>query len=127
MEYVYLVILLALLQFLYFTMRTGLNRGKFDVQAPKTVGHETWERIYRVQQNTLEQLIMFIPGMLMFGHFVSSKWVLIPGILYLVGRQLFSYEYVKNPPERTPGVALSLLSNVALLVGSLIGLLLHIF
>jgi len=127
MNYVYLVILLALVQFLYFTFRTGSNRAKFGVEAPKTVGNETWERIYRVQQNTMEQLVIFIPGMLLFAHLVSPKWVLLPGVLFLIGRQLYSYLYCNNPSKRLPGVALSLLSNVALVLGAIIGIVVEMF
>jgi uncharacterized MAPEG superfamily protein len=122
MELIYLIILVALTQYIYFTFRTGLSRNKYGVKAPKCAGDETWERLFRVQQNTLEQLILFVPGMLLFAHYVSSKWVLLPGIAFVVGRALYSHLYIKNPESRTPGVALSLFSNVILVVGSLIGL-----
>ena len=125
MNYVYIVILLALVQFIFFTFRTGLTRDKYGVDAPKTAGNETWERIFRVQQNTMEQLVMFIPGMLMFAHFVSPQWALLPGVLYLIGRQLYSYLYISNPKKRGPGVALTFLPNIALIIGALIGLLLR--
>jgi len=127
MDYVYLVILLALVQYLAFTFRTGSARGKYGVEAPKTQGNEIWERIFRVQQNTLEQLILFIPGMLAFAHYVSVRWALLPGVLFLVGRQLFSYLYVTDPKKRSPGVALSFLANVVLVAGALIGVLLQLF
>jgi len=121
MDYVYLVILLALVQFIFFTFRTGAARGKYGVEAPKTQGNETWERIYRVQQNSMEQLIIFIPGMLAFAHYVSPKWAVLLGALYLLGRQIFSYLYITNPKKRGPGVALSFLSNMVLVVGALVG------
>lgn len=121
MDYVYLVILLALLQFIFFTFRTGAARGKYGVEAPKTQGNEIWERIYRVQQNSMEQLVIFIPGMLAFAHYVSPKWAVLLGVLYLLGRQIFSYLYITNPKKRGPGVALSLLSNMVLVVGALVG------
>lgn len=122
MEYAAFIILLALAQYLYFTMRVGLARGKFGVKAPATSGNEIWERVYRVQQNTMEQLVMFIPAMLAFSMYVSSRWALLPGVLFLIARQLYAFEYVKDPDSRTPGMALSLLSNAVLVVGALIGL-----
>ena len=127
MDYVYLVILLALVQYIVFTIQTGQARGKYGVHAPKTQGNETFERIFRVHQNTLEQLILFIPGMLAFAHYVSVRWALLPGVLYLVGRQLFSHLYITAPEKRAPGVALSFFSNIALVVGALIGVLLRLF
>ncbi len=126
MNTVYLIILLALVQFIYFTGRTGFAREKLGVEAPRTTGNETWERIFRVQQNTMEQLVIFIPGMLAFAYFVSPRWALLPGVLYLAGRQLYSYLYVSNPKKRGPGMALSFLSNVALIFGAIIGILLRL-
>ena len=127
MNTVYLVILLALLQYSFFTVRTGLARGKYAVNAPNTTGNETWERIFRVQQNTMEQLVLFIPGMLAFAHFVGPDWALLPGVMYLVGRQVYSYQYISNPKTRATGMGLTLLGNVALIVGALCGLALRMF
>ena len=127
MEYAVLIILLALAQFTWFTVRVGAARGKYGVSAPKTTGNETWERLHRVQQNTMEQLVLFVPLMLAFNFYVSARWCLLPGLMFLVGRQLYSYEYVSNPGSRTPGMAMTLLANGILLIGALAGLLLQIF
>ena len=127
MKYSVLIILIALFQYLFFTGRVGLARGKYGVDAPSTTGNETFERLYRVQQNTMEQLVLFIPAMIAFSMYVSARWALLPGLLFIVGRQFYSMEYIKNPASRTPGMTLSLLSNVALLLGALIGLLVKLF
>lgn len=127
MEYVALIILLALVQYTWFSVRVGIARGKYGVKAPKTTGDEAWECLYRVQENTLEQLIIFIPGMVAFALYVRPTWVLVPGLLFLVGRQLYSYEYINKPESRTPGMALTLLANAALLAGGLTGVILKIF
>ena len=127
MKYSAVIILIALFQYLFFTVRVGLSRGKYGVDAPSTTGDETFERLFRVQQNTMEQLVIFIPAMIAFSMYLSARWVLLPGLLFVVGRQLYSMEYIKNPASRTPGMALSLLSNAALLLGALIGLLLNLF
>ena len=127
MEFAVLVVLLALAQFTFFTFRTGAARPKYKVNAPKTTGDESWERLFRVQQNTMEQLVVFIPSMLAFSFYVSGLWGLLPGLLFLAGRQLYSYEYISNPGSRVPGMAMTLLANGVLLVGSLIGVLFKIF
>ena len=120
MEYSTVIILIALLQFIFFTTRTGLSRSKYDVKAPKTTGNERWERIYRIQQNTLEQLVIFIPGVVIFSQHVSATWVLLPGILFIVGRHIYSRLYLQSPENRGPGMLLSFFSNIALVLGSLI-------
>jgi glutathione S-transferase len=122
-----LIVLLALAQFTWFSVRVGITRGKYGVKAPKTTGNEIWERLYRVQQNTMEQLILFIPAMLAFSAYLSARWALIPGVVFLVGRQLYSWEYISKPPSRTPGMALTLLANAVLLVGALVGVGMKIF
>ncbi|MDB4322310.1 MAPEG family protein, partial [bacterium] len=85
-----------------------------------------WEIKFRIQQNTLEQLIVFIPSMLTFSYYVSASWVLLPGVLFLLGRQIYSSLYLKDPKIRGPGAVMSIFSNIALVIGSLIGLGLHI-
>ena len=124
MEYTALIIVIALVQYLVFGTRAGINRGKYDVKAPSTTGHEIWERMYRVQMNTMEQLVIFIPGMVLFSTYISDFWVLVPGVMFVVGRQLYSYEYVKDPDSRVPGMTLSGLSNAILLLGSFLGIIL---
>ena len=126
MEYTAAIILLSLAQYLVFTVRVGAARSKYGVEAPHTSGNENWERLFRVQQNTLEQLVVFVPAMVMFGMYVSALWVLVPGVLYLVGRQLYSWEYLKDPKRRGPGMALTVLANAALIIGVLIALVLRL-
>jgi glutathione S-transferase len=127
MEITALIILTALLQFLWFGSRAGGARGKYNIKAPATSGNEIWERIYRVQQNTMEQLVIFIPAMVIFGMYVSHRWVVIPGVLFILGRQLYAHEYIKDPDSRVPGMALSALSSIALILGGFIGIVLKLF
>ena len=126
MKYTALIILIALVQYLFFTAQVGLMRGRHGVKAPQTSGHETWDRLFRGQQNTMEQLVIFIPAMIAFSLYASARWALLPGALFIIGRQLYHYQYVRDPDSRTPGMALSLLSNVILLFGALIGLLMEL-
>ena len=123
MENATLIVLLALLQYVLFTGRVGLARGKYKVNAPACGGDENFERLFRVQQNTMEQLIILIPATFAFAHYLSPLWVLLPGAVYILGRFLYALEYTKDPKTRTPGMALTLLANVVLVVGALFGLL----
>ncbi len=74
MAYVDIVTALALLQFIVFGFKVGSARGKYGVKAPAVTGNEIFERHFRVQQNTLEQLIAFIPGMYLFSHYFNPLW-----------------------------------------------------
>ena len=117
-----LIVLMALLQYVFFTARVGLGRGKYKIDAPACEGDENWERLFRVQQNTMEQLIVLVPATFAFAYYMSSTWVLVPGAIFIVGRFMYSTEYIKDPKTRTPGMVLTMLANVVLVLGALFGL-----
>ncbi|MBT4257414.1 MAG: MAPEG family protein, partial [Gammaproteobacteria bacterium] len=72
MELVATVIVLALIEYQVFGMLVGRARGKYDVKAPAVSGNEVFERYYRVQQNTAEQLIVFLPAITIYGFYGNS-------------------------------------------------------
>ena len=127
MDHPTLIVLLALLQYIFFTGRVGLARGKFNVNAPACDGDETWNRLFRIQQNTMEQLVIFIPATYAFAYYLNELWVLAAGLAFIIGRFLYSAEYRKDPKTRTPGMAITLLANVVLVLGALFGLLRAMF
>ena len=126
MEFSALVILAALVQYVWFAMRVAAGRGRYGVAAPATQGNETWERLYRVQMNTLEQLVVFIPALVLFGLYVGDRWALLPGLLFLAGRQLYAWEYVRDPKSRGPGMGLTLFANAALIGCGLVAVVLKL-
>jgi hypothetical protein len=121
MAYVNIVTALALLQFLWFGFRVGGARERFGIKAPATIGHETFERQYRVQMNTLEMMVTFVPGLYLFSNYFNPKIAAGLGVLYLVGRAMYALAYVKEPQKRGPGFFLSFLPTVVLIVGGLVG------
>jgi uncharacterized membrane protein YecN with MAPEG domain len=127
MAYIDIVTGLALLQFIYFGFQVGGARTKYQVKAPAITGNEIFERYFRVQQNTLEQLIVFIPGLYLFSHYFNPLWAAGLGVIYLIGRQVYFAGYVKDPAKRGPGFGLSFLPTVALIGGGLVGAVLNLF
>jgi glutathione S-transferase len=121
MAYVDIVTALALLQFMAFGIRVSGARGKYGVKAPAVAGNEIFERHFRVQQNTLEQLVAFVPGIYLFSHYFNPLWGAALGVVYLIGRQLYSASYVKDPAKRGPGFGMTFLPVVVLIAGGLIG------
>ncbi|MGH8169400.1 MAG: MAPEG family protein [Steroidobacteraceae bacterium] len=121
MALVNLIVALALLQFFAFAGAVARARGKYKVAAPATTGNEIFERYYRVQMNTLELLIMLIPGLWMFGFYVSAKAAAALGALYIVGRIIYFFSYVKDPKTRELGFGLSAGPVAALVIGAVIG------
>jgi uncharacterized MAPEG superfamily protein len=121
MEFVAIVTVLALLQYIYFGVLVGQARGKFGVNGPAVTGHPVFERYFRVQMNTLELLVAFLPALWLFAQYISPMWAAILGAIYLVGRFLYLRAYVADPAKRGLGFGLSMLPTLALLLGGLIG------
>jgi glutathione S-transferase len=121
MQYVELVAVFAVLQFLFFGAMTGKARGTYGVKAPAVTGHEGFERMYRVQMNSLETLIAFLPMLFLAGKYWAGWLVAAVGVVYIVGRHLYWRAYVTDPSKRSLGFMLSILPVFALLVLALVG------
>ncbi len=121
MELVVIVAALALLEYTVFLLLAGQARGRAGVAAPATVGDPRYERHFRVQMNTIEQLVIFLPSLAMFAYYVSEPVAAGLGVVFIVGRAMYARAYVTDPARRGPGFGLTFLANVVLLVGGLIG------
>jgi glutathione S-transferase len=126
MELVYLTILLALLQYAFMAALVGRARGKYGVHAPATTGHPDFERVNRVHLNTLENLVLFIPAVLIFATYVSIVWAAGLGFLFVVARAVYAVGYLKAADKRGVGAGITGLVNMVLLIGGLIGLVLAV-
>ncbi len=91
------------------------------MKAPATSGQPDFERYYRVQMNTLEQLVIFIPALWTFATFVNGDVAAILGAAFIVGRAMYFFGYVKAAEKRSAGFGLSTLATLALLIGGIIG------
>jgi uncharacterized membrane protein YecN with MAPEG domain len=116
-----IVALLAMLENMIISMLCGQARGRYDVQAPATTGHPVFERWYRVQMNTLEQLVVFLPALFLFARFVSPTWAAGLGLVFIVGRAIYARSYVADPASRSLGFGLTFIPNVLLVLGALLG------
>ncbi|MDG1996019.1 MAG: MAPEG family protein [Emcibacteraceae bacterium] len=121
MELVAAVILLALLQYIYFAVLVGKARDKYDVKAPATTGHEIFERYLRVQMNTMELLIVLIPSIMIFAFYIDHRAAALFGGVFIVGRMIFLKSYVDDPSTRTMGFAFSIIPCLILSIGGLLG------
>ena len=127
MELPALVTLLALLEYMFFVFRVGLSRAKYNVPAPATSGNPEWERMFRVQQNTLEQLIVFLPALWTFAMFVSPAIGAAIGSVFVIARPIYYLGYLKDPDRRTPGFVMGYLATVALVIGGIGGVIYSLF
>lgn len=121
MEWIVLVTLLVAAEYFFLAVLVGKTRTETGVYAPKCVGDEKFERVFRVQQNTLEQLIIFFPALWIFGYYVSPTVGAALGALFLFGRVLYARGYIQHPDKRAPGFIIGSLATLALILGGLIG------
>jgi glutathione S-transferase len=122
MELVAAVTVLLLIQYLVFLMQVGNARVKTGVQAPAVSGDPVFERYFRVQQNTLEQLILVIPGLWIFSYHMHQEIGAGLGLAFFIGRILYSRGYVNDPANRGIGFMIGGLATLALLLGAAAGI-----
>jgi len=127
MELVAIVTVLALIEYIVLGFQVGQARGTYGVEAPAITGHPIFERRFRVHQNTLEQMPVFLPGLWLFAYYVSPGISAALGVVFIVARALYARGYVAEPRQRQTGVLLSSLVTSILLLGGLIGAAVKLF
>ena len=121
MNYVHIVAVLSIVQFFYFGIMVGKARGEYGVKAPATSGHEMFDRAFRVHMNTLEQLVGFLPALLIAGVYWSNFIIAAIGAVYIVGRFIYRKTYLEDPAKRGLGFLLSVAPTFILLVAAALG------
>ena len=116
-----LVTLLTILLLFGTSWLVGRARGKYAIKAPATSGHPMFERAYRVQMNTLEQTVMFLPTLWLAAHYGFTGWAGIAGLVWVAGRVWYAAAYMADPAKRGPGFGLASVGWIALLVMAAIG------
>ncbi|AOW11668.1 hypothetical protein LPB72_19410 [Hydrogenophaga crassostreae] len=122
MPFVELVSVTAVLQFFFFGAMTGRARRDSGLKAPAMTGHDGFERMYRVQMNTMEMLVALLAGLLIAGKYWPEWLVGGLGVVYVVGRFIYWRAYVAQPSTRTLGFMLSMVPTLALLLLALVGI-----
>ncbi|MEA5535472.1 MAPEG family protein [Crocosphaera sp. XPORK-15E] len=119
-----LVTVSALAVYLIITLNVGRTRAKYNVKPPAMTGDPNFERALRVQQNTLEQMVLFLPLLWIFCYYINPVWGSGIGAFWIIGRILYAWGYYQAAEKRILGFAIGSLSSVVLLIGSLVGMIL---
>ena len=136
-----LTTLVALLLYVVVSINVGRARMKFKVAAPAVTGSPDFERVYRVQMNTLEQLVAFLPALWLFAFFLSPLWASAIGAAWIVGmgatpaeyaawivgRVLYALGYYSAAEKRGAGFAISFFAFAALWGGACWGVVSALF
>ena len=125
MYLVALMIVVALVEYFILGLLVGQARVKHNVPPPAISGDPTFERYFRVHQNTMEQLVVFVPAMLIFATYVHPLVAAILGLLFVIARPIYAMGYIKDPAKRASGAAITFTVNAILLLGGLVGIVAH--
>ena len=102
-----LITLLTLVLLVGLAFEVGRARGRYGIRAPATTGHEQFERVYRVQMNTLENTVVFLPALWLAALYWKPGWAGACGAVWLVGRLWYALAYARDPKTRTGGFCLA--------------------
>jgi glutathione S-transferase len=116
-----LVTTVSLAVYLWVTLKVGGARAKHGVKAPAIDGPPEFQRIFRVQQNTLEQLALYLPALWVFAAAWGDVAAAAVGVLWPVGRVIYALTYYQAAEKRGAGFGITFLSAGILLIGSLVG------
>jgi glutathione S-transferase len=121
-----LVTALAMILFAVTIRMVGVARGRYKIAPPATTGHPDFDRYYRVQMNTLEQLVFFLPSLWLFAVFLSPLWAALLGLIWLIGRVLFARGYYAATSKRVLGFIITIASSSVLLLGGIVGIVMEL-
>jgi glutathione S-transferase len=123
MSYIYTAAatLLALLLYLVLTIVVARARTKYGVKAPAVTGNENFERTYRVQMNTVEQSVFFLPSLWLYAVLLSDKGAAVGGLIWVIGRAIYAVRYIEDASKRGPGIMIATLAQLGLWLGAVYG------
>jgi len=114
-----LVTCLALLFYFFASIQVSRARVKFGVKVPATTGNPDFERVFRVQMNTLEWMPFFLPSLWLFAIYISDPGAAVLGLVWIAGRILYLIGYSEAAAKRGRGFTIQAGAAIILWVGSL--------
>ncbi|HXY22837.1 MAG TPA: MAPEG family protein [Burkholderiaceae bacterium] len=122
-----IVTLLNIALLLWVGAMVGQARTKYHIEAPATTGHPMFERAFRIQMNTIENTVMFLPTVWLVALYGAATIVGAAGAVWIVGRIIYALGYRKDPAKRGLGYGISLLAFAVLLLDAIVGLVRALF
>jgi glutathione S-transferase len=114
-----LVTCLAILFYLFTTIKVARARVAFGIKAPAISGNPDFERVFRVQMNTLEWMPIFLPSLWLFAFYISDSIAAVLGLVWIAGRILYMTGYSQAAGKRGTGFGIQALATFILLLGTL--------
>ena len=124
-HYTALVTLLAVAFYFFISTRVAAAHVKFGVKLPATAGNPDFERVYRVQMNTLEWMPIFLVPLWLCAITLSDIGAAVLGLVWIAGRALYFTGYSQAVEKRLPGFLIQTSACLLLFVGALAGIIMR--
>ena len=117
-HYTALVTCLAILFYFFTSIQVSRARTAFGIKVPAISGNADFERVFRVQMNTLEWMPIFLPSLWLFAIYISDPIAAAIGVVWIAGRILYIATYTKAADKRGPGFGIQAFATMALWLGA---------
>jgi glutathione S-transferase len=114
-----LVTCLAIALYFFTSIRVAKARAAFGIKAPAIIGHSDFERVFRVQMNTLEWMPIFLPSLWLFAIYISDPIAAAVGLVWIAGRILYMTGYSQAADKRGRGFGVQAMATGILWLGAL--------
>ena len=111
------------MMYFWIIYKVASARGKYQIHAPHVVGPPEFLRVLRVQMNTVEQLVFFIPALWLCAYWWNDKMAAAGGLVWLIGRVMYAIGYYRDAAKRSLGFMIATFASFALVFGTVFGLL----
>ena len=118
-HYTALVTCLAILFYFFATIQVSKARVAFGIKVPATSGNPDFERVFRVQMNTLEWMPIFLPSLWLFAIYISDGVAAVLGLVWIAGRILYMTGYSQAADKRGRGFSVQAAAAAILWLGAL--------
>ncbi|MCA6110434.1 MAPEG family protein [Bradyrhizobium cenepequi] len=118
-HYTAIVTCLAIAFYFFTSATVARARRTFGVKLPAISGHPDFERIFRVQMNTLEWMPIFLPSLWLFAIYISDAIAAVLGVIWIIGRIVYFIGYRQAVEKRGPGFGIQALVCIVLWCGAL--------
>jgi glutathione S-transferase len=121
-NYTATVTLLAILFYFYTSFAVAKARVKYGIKAPAIAGDPDFERVFRVQMNTLEWMPIFLPSLWLFALYVNDAAGAAIGLVWILGRILYLKGYSEAAQKREKGFGIQALAASVLFAGAFVAI-----
>jgi glutathione S-transferase len=121
-----LVTCLAIAFYFFTSIQVSRARAAFGIKVPAISGHLDFERVFRVQMNTLEWMPIFLPSLWLFALYINDALAAALGLVWIAGRVLYMTGYSQAAAKRGPGFGIQATAAILLWLGALGAIIRHL-